>query len=445
MDAIERRIVERIDGQADRIVAFARDVFDHAELGYKEYRTAGAFAAVMHELGFETREGLALTGVKSYLRPKPASAGAAGPTLALVGELDALRIPEHPRANPQTQAAHSCGHHAQLAGVVGAALALADPEVAAALDGTVVFFAVPSEEYGEVEFKNRLVAEGKIGLLGGKAELIRIGEFDDVDLSVVHHSDASGISVGTRSSNGFISKVIRILGRASHAASAPERGVNALNAASLGLTALAYQRETFRDEDAVRVHPIMTHGGDLVNVVPSEAVLETLVRAKTLEGIQDADRKTDRAFKAGADALGAGYDIATLAGYLPGIYQPANHLLLEAARESAGGRPVGSIGPDEHEAGSTDVGDLQHIQPVLSFCTGGVAGAFHSKDFTVVDEEEAYLVTAKIFALGAYKLLRDGAAGARQVIEAYRPVFTKQEYLDYLAGFERRERKDVQA
>ena len=443
MDHIEQRIVELIDRQGERIVAFARDIFDHAELGYKERRTAAKFADVMHGLGLETHEGLALTGVKGYLRQ--GDAAAPGPTIALVGELDALRIPEHPHANPETQAAHSCGHHAQLAGVMGAALALADPEVAAVLGGTVAFFAVPSEEYGEVEFKSGLVAEGKIGCHGGKAELIRIGAFDDVDLAIVHHSDAGGVSVGTRSSNGFVSKVIRILGREAHAAAAPERGVNALNAASLGLTALAYQRETFRDEDAVRVHPIMTRGGNLVNVVPSEAVLETLVRAKTLEGIQDADCKTDRAFKAGADALGAGYDITTMAGYLPGIYQPADPQLLEAAKEAAGGHPVTCVQPDDHEAGSTDVGDLQHVKPVLTFRTGGVAGAFHSKNFAVVDEEEAYLVTAKIFALGAYKLLKDGAAGARRVTEAYRPVFTKQEYLDYLAGFERHEHKEVQA
>ncbi len=443
VDRIEQRILETIDRRRDEIVAFARDVFDHAELGYKERRTAAKFAAAMRALGLETHEGLALTGVKSYLRPS--GDAAAGPCVALVGELDALRIPDHPHANPETQAAHSCGHHAQLAGVMGAALALADPAVATELGGSVVFFAVPSEEYGEVEFKQSLVASGAIRYLGGKAELIRIGAFDDIDVAVVHHSDATGVSVGTRSSNGFIAKVIRILGREAHAAGAPERGVNALNAASLGLSALAYQRETFRDEDAVRVHPILTHGGNLVNVVPSEAVLETLVRAKTLAAIQDADRKTDRAFKAGADALGAGYDIATMAGYLPGIYQPADPLLLEAAREAAGDRPVASIAPDEHEAGSTDVGDLQHVKPVLTFRTGGVAGAFHSKDFAVVDEDEAYVVTAKIFALGAYKLLRDGAAGARRVAEGYRPVFTKEGYLAYLAGFERRERKEVQA
>ncbi len=95
------------------------------------------------------------------------------------------------------------------------------------------------------------------------------------------------------------------------------KGVNALSAASLGLQALALNRETFRDEDCVRVHPILTKGGDLVNVVPNEAVLETLVRGKTLEAFADASVKTDRSFKAGALAMGAGYRIETMPGYLP--------------------------------------------------------------------------------------------------------------------------------
>ena len=76
--------------------------------------------------------------------------------------------------------------------------------------------------------------------------------------------------MGSHSNNGFVSKVIRYKGLAAHAAGAPHLGVNALNAASLGLSALAYQRETFRDDDHVRIHPIITKGGNLVNVVPDE-------------------------------------------------------------------------------------------------------------------------------------------------------------------------------
>lgn len=149
MDQVEERIIRRIEENRERIIGFARDIYSHGELGFKETRTAGKFEELLRELKLPRIDtGLALTGVKGYLKP-----GETGrPRLALIGELDALRIPAHPCANPETQGAHCCGHHAQLAGVAGAAFALADPETAAALDGDVVFFAVPAEEYGEIAF-----------------------------------------------------------------------------------------------------------------------------------------------------------------------------------------------------------------------------------------------------------------------------------------------------
>ena len=143
------------------------------------------------------------------------------------------------------------------------------------------------------------------------------------------------ISVGSHSNNGFVSKVIRYKGLAAHAAGTPHLGVNALNAASLGLSALAYQRETFRDDDHVRIHPIITKGGNLVNVVPDEVVIETLVRAANKDAIADAAAKTDRAFKAGAIAVGASCEITTMPGYLPALSEKADESVLAAAEIAA--------------------------------------------------------------------------------------------------------------
>ncbi|MCH5273104.1 MAG: amidohydrolase [Lachnospiraceae bacterium] len=436
MDAVEKRIIENIDAHKDEIIAFARDIYTHAELGYKEFNTAGKFADYMKKLGLNVQEKLAITGVKAYLNEEKKE----NVSLALIGELDALRIPNHKYANPETQAAHCCGHHSQLTGILGAAIALSDPEVAKELDGQVVFFAVPAEEYGEIEFKNQLKEEGKIKYGGGKCELIRIGAFDDIDLNIAHHT-AMGDKISFREGsgsggNGFVSKTIRYKGKAAHAAAAPHLGVNALNAASIGLTALAYQRETFQDPDHVRVHPIITKGGDLVNVVPEEVVLETLVRASNFEAILDAAAKTDRAFFAGGAAVGATVEIETMPGYLPSLLsEKTNPELLEAAKIAADGTyEVEIIGdnPKRVSGGSTDVGDVQHIQPVLCFNTGGAAGGAHSSDFDITDEELAYIVTAKIFALGAYRLLKDGARAAKKEVEEYKPVFTKEAYIEFM-------------
>ena len=206
------------------------------------------------------------------------------------------------------------------------------------------------------------------------------------------------------SGNGFVSKVIRYKGKAAHAAGSPHLGVNALNAAALGLTALQYQRETFQDKDTVRVHPIMTKGGDLVNVVPNEAIIETLVRANNTKAILDASEKTDRAFLAGAVAVGAKVEIETMPGYLPTIPVDAPEELVEAANLAAG--------------------DKYNVNVVGS--------GLHSVDFDVNDEELAYIVTAKIFALTAYRLLKGGAVAAKKLVDDYKPIFTKQEYIDFM-------------
>ncbi len=432
MNLIEERIVSLIDDNRDTIIQFARDVYDHAELGYKEFRTSEKFIKFMEDLKLPVERNLAVTGAKAYLNKEKAD----NVSLALIGELDALRIPQHSHVNKETQAAHCCGHHAQLAGVIGAAIALTDVEVAGTLDGQLVFFAVPAEEYGEVEFKNKLIEDHIIQYGGGKCELIRIGAFEDIDLSLAHHSSIEGITFGSGSSNGFVSKVIKIKGKAAHAAACPDHGINALSAASLGLQALGLNRETFRDEDHVRVHPIMTKGGDLVNVVPNDVVLETLVRGKTLEAFADASVKTDRSFKAGAYALGAGYRIETMPGYLPGLYQKFPEEIVELAKKLFGEDHVRVTDPDYHGSGSTDVGDVQHMMPVLTFHTGGTIGGFHQVDFDIVDEEEAYIVTAKLFALSAYHLLREGAKLAKQEVASYQPIFkTKEEYIAFMNQF----------
>jgi len=431
MNEYEKKIVELIDDNRQEIIEFARDIYTHAELGYKEFRTSGKFIESIRSRVSRLETELAITGVKGYINEEKKD----NYSLALIGELDALRIPDQAYANPETQAAHCCGHHAQLAGVVGSLIALSDPEIKKELDGQVVFFAVPAEEYGEIEFKNTLIEQGRIRYGGGKCELIRIGAFDDIDSCVVHHINANGFTLGSGTNNGFVSKVIKLKGKATHAAATPEKGINALSAASLGLQALALNRETFRDQDSVRVHPIMTKGGNLVNVVPDDVVIETLVRGKTIEAFTDADMKVDRSFKAGAMALGAGYRIETMPGYLPQIATAYPQDLVEAIRELKEPiiRPAGF-----HSGGSTDVGDVQSLMPVLTFNTGGMTGGTHQSDFDIVDEEEAYILTAKVFAISAYRLLRNGAAEAKKLNAGYKPRFAdKEEYIQFMEKFNR--------
>ena len=315
-DELKRAVCEAIDRRADAIIDLGETILRHPETGFNEAKTAALVARQMATLGLRPRTGLALTGVQGRL-----SRGMGGPRVALIAELDSLRTSDHPLADPVTGAAHSCGHNAQIAGMLGAAIGLTESGITEHLAGEIVFFAVPAEEFIDVEERLGRVARGEIEFMLGKQELVAKGHFDDIDMAMMIHTGSASAgkarSAIADSSNGALVKQIRFVGRAAHAGGAPQLGINALNAAVIAMNAIAAHRETFWEKDTIRIHPIITKGGDAVSVVPAEVTMETFVRGGSLEAILDANRKVDRCLRAGAMAMGAEVEIQTIPGYLP--------------------------------------------------------------------------------------------------------------------------------
>jgi amidohydrolase len=433
---LKERLAEVLDRNRDPLIAFGVDVFGHAELGFREERTATKVADHLRALKLQTEEGLALTGVMARLKgPRP------GPTVCLMGELDGLPVPDHPQADPRTGAAHACGHNAQLTHLLAVATALVETDALSQLAGSVVFLAVPAEEYVDLEWRSEQARAGRIEFLGGKAELLRLGSFDDVDLAMMVHAtgQAEDRQLSLRwTANGLVAKRARFLGRAAHAAAAPERAINALNAATLALQAIHMQRETFRDADHIRVHPILTRGGAAVNVVPADVRLETFVRGATYEAIADAEAKIDRALRAGALAVGASVEIETLPGYMPLLVdRELGELFKRNALELVGDAGWAELGPI---AASTDAGDLSHVMPVLHPSHGGCSGTNHAADFQIADPETAYIQPAKALAWTIVDLLADEAAEAQRVLGAFQPRLSRDAYLAQVRGLARTER-----
>lgn len=429
-EKLKQQICEAVDRRRSDIVEIGEDIMRHPELGFKEFRTSKLVVGEFERLGLPYEQGLAVTGVKATLR-----GGRPGPTVALIGELDSLVLWDHPHANPETGAAHACGHNAQIAGMLGAARAIVETGAIDHLAGNLVFFAVPAEEYVEVEYRARLVQDGKLQFLGGKPELVALGHFDDVDMAMmIHTSGNERVKAQVNESyNGCVVKLIRYLGRAAHAGVAPEKGVNALSAAMLGLNAINAQRETFRDQDCIRVHPIITHGGDLVNIIPAEVRMETYVRGKTPEVIVDAERKVDRALHAGALAMGAQVEIRTLPGYFPLIN---NRNMADLFKRNAAEYlfEPSTVQDTGHGTGCTDMGDLSHIMPALHPSMAGGFGDVHSREWHIQNQDEGYLAPAKSLAHMAIDLLWHDASEAHRILETDRPRMTKQEYLDFQRG-----------
>jgi len=420
-----------IDAAAEEIKALAADIEREPELGFKEVKTAQKVAAYFAKLGLETEQGLAITGVKSRLQ-----GGKEGPRVAVLAELDAVGTPDSPKADPLTGAAHTCGHYLQTACMLAACTGMVKSGVMPELAGTAVFFSVPAEEYVEIEYRKRLLEEGKIHFLSGKGQLIYEGHFDDVDMAMMMHSmdnhPAKAVAIG-QSSNGFVGKTIRYVGKAAHAANAPHEGVNALNAACLGLMGINALRETFCEQDVVRVHPIITKGGDLVNSVPADVRLETYVRAKTMEAIERTHHKVDAALRAGGDAVGAQTIIETLPGMLPLNCEPMLNELFVANVQQA--EPQTEIVDAGHFNASTDMGDVSHIMPVIHPFVGGTDGGLHTKEFCVKDFDAAVLAPAKAFAMTLIDLLADEAAIGREVLAKHQNLMTKQEYIAKLDAY----------
>ena len=424
---LKQAICEAVDRRRGEIEKIGDHIMVNPELGFKEFKTARLVADTMKSFDIPHESGLAITGVKGVIRGKNP-----GPTVALMGELDSLLVADHPHADAQTGAAHACGHNAQIAGLMGAMMGLVDTGAMEDLSGNIVIFAVPAEEYVEIEYRLGLLREGKLSFLGGKPELIQKGHFDDVDLAAMIHTHRSAEQKKAsviESCNGCIVKLIRYVGLAAHAGSSPHKGINALNAAHIALAGIHAQRETFKDEDAIRVHPIITRGGDLVNVVPADVRLETFVRGKTNEAIMDANIKVDRALRAGAMAIGAAVEINTLPGYMPlRDDREMQKLFMQNAQMLFGVDECSEAG---HRTGSTDMGDISHIMPAVHPSMSGASGISHGNDFLITDKEMAYLAPAKALALMAVDLLYGNAEKAKEIQAHHKPLMSKAEYLSY--------------
>lgn len=232
--------------------------------------------------------------------------------------------------------------------------------------------------------------------------------------------------------DGFIGKDVRFIGRAAHAGFAPSEGINALNMAQLALNGIHTLRETFRDEDKVRVSAIITKCGEMVNTVPAEAEMQLMVRAASLDAMLDSSRKVDRALKAGALAVGGKVEIENQIGYLPlHTSRELTALYRENVKAYLGCDDSAFI-PQYVSAGSTDLGDLSHIVPCMHIWTGGISGALHASDFKVTDPETAFILPAKMMAMTVIDLLFDKASCAKAVMDAFHPTFTKEQYLAFL-------------
>lgn len=359
----------------DAMRQVSEKVFGFSEIAFKEEKSAAYLAELMESRGFAVERDYC--GIPTSFRAE-ASGNGPGASIAILAEYDAL-----------PQIGHACGHNLIAASSVGAALAL--KKVMGEVGGRVVLYGTPAEEAG-----------------GGKVLLVQRGAFEGMDAALIAHP-ANHTCIASRSLAWEPLKMT-FRGRNAHAGSVPHKGINALNAIIETFNAINALRQHVTPD--VRIHGIITKGGDAVNVVPSLTEAHFLVRAASVEVMLDVAEKVRNCARGAALATGTTVEIERTGP----IYEPmkGNSALESVLAENFKDMGIAyELGGDSTNMGSTDVGNVSQVMPTVhpmfGICGRDIVG--HSPEFTDASSSdqafESTVAVSAAIALTALDLLCD--------------------------------------
>lgn len=373
VEALKAKVKERIDSAASETVELSRMIQSHPEVAYQEVQAANWVSDLLESHGFGVERGVG--GLETAFQATLRGAGS-GPAIALIAEYDAL-----------PGVGHGCGHNLIAAGAVGAALGV--QAVLPGLNGVLTVFGTPAEECSVEP--------------GGKIRLVEADVFVGVDACLMFHPWTATQLIRRDLAATVLD--VSFEGRAAHAAADPWKGANALDGVLLTYTNINAMRQHVKSD--VRIHGIVTHGGDAPNVVPESASARFMVRSVDRDYLNQVVERV-RECAEGA-ALASGTKVAverkvTIENTLP------NRVLdgvIKGNLQSEG------IGFDEEVfiPGSTDFGNLSRRVPAYWFMlkTHAARINWHSKEVAAEavsdDAHAAMLAGAKVLALSCVDLL----------------------------------------
>ena len=368
LSALKDRVCVEVDRMRQELVELSRRIYEAPELGFQERQAVQWLGGFLRERGFSVETGIA--GLETAFRAqyrgrKPR------PHVALIAEYDAL-----------PGLGHACGHNLICTASVGAAAALrgASPS----FPGTLSVLGTPAEEGG-----------------GGKVFMVDRGVFDDVDAAMMFHPSRN--NWWTRGALAALRLTVRFRGRAAHAAAMPEKGINALNALLMTFHGIDALRQHVTSD--VRIHGIVSHGGEAANIVPAFAEGKFSVRAGTRAGLTEVLAKVKRCAEAGALATGASVEFEEGPVYAE---RHNNRVLATLFAENMARFGVaGEQPPAQGGVGSSDIGNVSlrvpTIHPYLKIVDGDVSG--HTPEFREAAGSQrgldAMVLAAKALAMTA--------------------------------------------
>lgn len=422
---LKKSTLQQLDTRQTTYESIARNIWEFAEVGYKETKSSALLQELLRREGFQLEAGIA--GMPTAFI---ASYGSGSPVIALLAEFDALpglaqqAVPEKKSISGQ-DAGHGCGHN--LFGTASAAAAISLKQLMASnkIKGTIRLYGCPAEEGGS-----------------GKVYLVRDGYFKDVDVALHWHpKDRNFVTMATRLAN--TSAKFRFYGTASHASMAPERGRSALD----GVEAMDYMVNLMREHvpQETRIHYVITQGGKAPNVVPDFAEVFYYVRHPKREQVQSIFERLVKAAEGAAKGTETRMEYEIIGGTHDLLINRTLAKLMQQNLEISGGvnysaeeiafakklgttlnnpPPVSSASeiiplPNEIGSGagegSTDVGDVSYAVPTVglesaTWVPGVVAHSWQAVACNATGiGYKGMLVAAKTMALTAIDLFNNPA------------------------------------
>ena len=326
LHTLKQRVCGEVDAARTELVALSRRIHENPELGLKEHQAAEWVGALLRDAGFSVERPIA--GMETAFRAE-VRGGGAHPHVALLAEYDAL-----------AGLGHACGHNLICMASAGAAVALrrAVPK----LPGTLTVLGTPAEE-----------------TTGGKVVMVEQGAFEGIDAAMMFHPSRN--NWWTRGALAAQSLLVKFYGKPSHAAAMPEKGINALNALLLTYHAIDSLRQHVPGD--VRIHGIITRGGDAPNVVPAYAEGDFLVRAAARVTMADVMEKVKRCAEGAALQTGARVEFEHGLVYAE---RYNNQVLADLFAGNMGRIGIeGERPPSEGGVGSSDIGNVSMVCPTI--------------------------------------------------------------------------------
>ncbi|KPN30278.1 thermostable carboxypeptidase 1 [Halolamina pelagica] len=287
-------LFDDIEAEHDRLTALSEQLWENPELSLEEHDSAALLEEALREEGFTVESGVA--GIDTAF---VARYGDEGPVVGTMGEFDALPgMSQAAKAEREPieegGPGHGCGHNLFGVGSLAGAIAVKRAIERGDARGSVVYFGTPAEEIG-----------------AGKVFMVRAGAFDDVDAVVSWHPDWLN-TPGRGSCLAVDSFEMRFEGESSHAAAAPEAGRSALDGVQLLGNGIEYMREHVAE--SVRIHYVVSDGGQAANIVPEEAAMEVMVRAPDRAAVERVSERVRDAAEGAALMSGTDVDVTQTGG-----------------------------------------------------------------------------------------------------------------------------------